>query len=556
MSKFEIQVYTNIIQTSILNAYITKMMNKFKKIATLFCSILSITAFAQFGQMPPFSIQLEPITGIMVPGTHSFAFAQSGDKWLIIGGRINGLHGLNSNGSFEPEFANNSVIVIDTTTWQSYSASLNQLSRSIVDPIRSTNMQSIHEGNYLYMVGGYGYDSVNDINVTFKTLTAIHVDNMINAVMNAQPIGSFIRQIADTNLAICGGDLGKIGNDYYLCFGHNFEGNYNNFPSPLFTQKYSDRIKKFNITDDGTTITLSNFSYNVDTNNFHRRDLNVGPIVKPNGSFALEAYGGVFQKDKNIPFREPITIEASGTSINFGYQQVMSHYTCASIPVFDSASGTMYNTFLGGISLYNYFPATHTVSVDSLVPFIQDVTTMTTHANGTVEETVLPTQLSAKLGTNAKFVLNENTAHYSNDVIKIRALPNSKTLIGYMYGGIRAQDANFGGSSANDTIYRVYMTPNNSSIGIEEISLIQNALLYPNPASQYTIILFTLKNEENIQISLQDITGKEIMIIADEKMQAGNQQLTINTSKLSAGIYLCKIQSDHSQKYLKLVIRK
>ncbi|MBA3705769.1 MAG: T9SS type A sorting domain-containing protein [Bacteroidetes bacterium] len=515
----------------------------------------SLSAVAQYGQMPPFTIELEAINGTTIPGLHSFAFAQSGDKWLFIGGRTNGLHGINSSGAFPPEYKNNSVFVIDTLTWQYYQANLNQLPKTIADPMRSTNMESIQDGNYLYMIGGYGYDSVANMFVTFPKLTAIHVDNMINAVMNAQPIAPCIRQIADTNLSICGGDLGKIGNDFYLMFGHNFGGRYSDPPTPLFTQTYSECIKKFNISDDGTNITLSNFTYQVDSTNFHRRDLSTCGIVKPNGSLAIGAYGGVFRKDANLPFREPITISANGATVNNTYQQVMSQYSCGIIPVYDSVTQNMYTTFLGGISMYDYNIATQLVVYDSLMPFINDITTLTAHSNGSVEETVLPTQLPGLIGSNSKFIFNQNIPSYSNEVIKLRKLTHTKTLVGYLFGGIRAQQGNFGSSAANDTIYKVYLTPTLPN-NIKEETSIQNVILFPNPSSQNPSLLFNLKNTEKIKIILSDITGKEIQLIIDEEMQKGNKKIAINTSMLSVGMYICRLESSNYRQCLKLIVNK
>jgi hypothetical protein len=503
--------------------------------------------------MPPFSISIESVIGTNISGVHSFAFAQSGDKWLIIGGRTNGLHGLNSNDGFPPEFKNDKVIVIDTTTWQQYSADLNQLPMNIADPMRSTNMQYIQDGNYLYMAGGFGFDTTLNMYITFSTLTAIHVDNMINAVINALPISSSVRQIVDTNLVVCGGDLGKIDNDFYLCFGHNFRGRYADPPVPIFTQVYDTRIKKFSLTDDGTTVSLSGFTYQTDTNNFHRRDLNMGPIVNPDGTFGLGIYGGVFQKTENLPYREPIVIKSTGTTV-FPYQQAMSQYTCSLLPIYDSVTQNMYTTLFGGISLYDYNLPLNTVTYDSLVPFINDVTTLTSHNTGTWEETVLPVQLPGLLGSNSKFVLNKNIAHYSNDVIHIRNLPNTKILAGYLYGGIRAQQGNFGTSAANDTIYRIYITPNNIAIGINELSDIQNVFLYPNPSKQSTSLFFNLKNNKKTKIILVDITGKKILDIADEEMSKGNQQININTGKLSGGIYFCRIQCGNEEKVVKVIV--
>jgi len=508
---------------------------------------------AQFGPLPPYTIQIEPVIAPPLPALHSFAFAQSGDKWLIIGGRTNGLHGLNSSGGFPAEYKNDAVVVIDTATWLFYSADLNQLPQAIADPMRSTNMQYIQDGNYLYMVGGYGYDSVASMFVSFPKLTAIHVDNMIDAVINAQPIAPTIRQVADTNLSICGGELGKIGNDYYLIMGHNFGGRYSDPPTPLFTQTYSDRIKKFNITDDGTTISLSGFAYQLDTLNYHRRDLNSAPIINPDNSFGIGIYGGVFRKDSNLPFREPIRLNTAATSV-YTYEQIMNQYTCALMPIYDSVTQKMYTTFFGGISLYNFNDTTSVLTRDIDVPFVDDISTLSCSSIGIYEECLMPIKLPALLGSNAKFVPTKHVSSYANDVIRIRDLPNTKILAGYIYGGIRAQEGNFGSSSANDTVYRVFITPNNTT-GIEEaLNSIQNTQLFPNPSNQNSTLLFTLKESSQVMISLLDITGKKVVEIANEDMQKGNQKININTSKLSAGIYICKIQSLSGERLVKLVV--
>jgi hypothetical protein len=513
-----------------------------------------IKGFSQYGAMPPFSISIEAITGTAIPGIHSCAYAKSGDKWLFIGGRTNGLHGINSSGAFPPEYKNDNIIVVDTSTWNYYTADLNQLPGSIADPMRSTNMEFIQEGDYLYMAGGYGYDSAASMFVTFPKLTAVHVDNMIDAVINAQPIAPHIRQVSDTNMAVCGGDLGKIGSTFYLCFGHNFGGRYTDPPTPLFTQVYSNQIKKFSLTDDGTTITLSSFTYLTDTLNYHRRDLNLGEILNPDGSFGLEAFGGVFKPTENLPYREPITINAGGVTVNNSYLQVMSQYTCVMLPVYDSSTQTMYTTFLGGISLYDYNDTTSLVSYDSLVPFISDVTTLTTHPSGAVEETVLPLQLPGLLGSNAAFFFNENVSHYANEVIRIRDLPNTRILAGYMFGGIRAEMGNYGESVANDTIYRIYITPNNTS-GTEELSIISNAMIFPNPAADQASLLFSLKAAGQVNVRVRDLSGKLIQTAAAEKMLPGNQKLNIDCSAMLAGFYICELQAGAFQKNIKFIIR-
>lgn len=40
----------------------------------------------------PYDLQLRPITIANLPGLHSYAFGQHNGKWLIIGGRKDGIH--------------------------------------------------------------------------------------------------------------------------------------------------------------------------------------------------------------------------------------------------------------------------------------------------------------------------------------------------------------------------------------------------------------------------------------------------------------------------------
>jgi len=530
-----------------------------RKIFLFFCLLVfSFFCHAQFGAQPPFKLQIEPVS-TKVPGTHSFAFAQSGTKWLIIGGRTNGLHGSSSNDGFPTEYANNNVIVIDTVSWQSWKSSLSILPYSIADPLRSTNMQYYHDGTYLYMVGGYGKDSVLNKYVTFSSLSAVHVDNMINAVVTSGSIAPHIRQISDTLFRVCGGELMELGNYYYLMFGHDFQGRYSDPPSALFTQQYTNQLRKFILNDNGVSLSISSVSGQTDTANFHRRDLTAAPKVKPDGSFAIGAYGGVFQYEKNLPWRNPISIDVNGTAVNSAYEQIMSQYTCANFVLYDSTAKDLYTTFLGGISLYDYKPSTSTAELDTLVPFIQDITTFTEHSTGLCEEAVLPVQFSVRLGSNAKFVPNNAVPHFSNGVIKFRSLPATKrTLIGYMYGGIYSKISNLAATQSwpNDTVYRIYVTPefNLSIDGIQSDAI--SLSVFPNPVSEIVRIRCKLFLEEQIHLSVIDITGKEIIELFNGKKGRGYHDFTLDARNLPGGIYVVMLRTLNNYQKLNLCIAK
>lgn len=122
-------------------------------------------------------------------------------------------------------------------------------------------MQYTRIGDYLYLTGGFGWDSIANGFRTFPTLTAIHIDNMINAVVYGTPIALNIRQIYDTNFRISGGEMQQMNGECFLFFGHNFSGRYSDPPQPTFTQVYSPQIKRFTINDDGINLSVSNFTF-------------------------------------------------------------------------------------------------------------------------------------------------------------------------------------------------------------------------------------------------------------------------------------------------------
>src|ERR1043165_191097 len=167
-----------------------------KKVLYALTLLLSLTTYSQ--QL--FTLRLEPSTLTSTPAVHSGAFGEYNGKWVFIGGRKNGLHGFQPPFGFPNNGINNTIYVVDPTTDQSWNASTGSLPDAIREPITSSNMEFYLQDSTLYMVGGYGWkDSIQDY-ITFPTLTAVNIKGLMNAVINAQPIDSFFRQITDTTL--------------------------------------------------------------------------------------------------------------------------------------------------------------------------------------------------------------------------------------------------------------------------------------------------------------------------------------------------------------------
>ena len=119
----------------------------------------------------------------------------------------------------------------------------------------STNTSFYQDGNDLYIVGGYGANNLGN-HVTYGYITAIDVPNIITHIINGTSItGDFI-QLANTNMTIAGGQLGKIGNTFYLVGGMELQRRYTQNSNPI----YSSEIRKFQISNNGTSLVISNCS--------------------------------------------------------------------------------------------------------------------------------------------------------------------------------------------------------------------------------------------------------------------------------------------------------
>ena len=69
----------------------------------------------------------------------------------------------------------------------------------------------------------------------------------MTAIVAGTTITSFFKQIANPIFQNSGGQLGKIGNDFYLVGGQIFTGRYNPMNNPTFVQTYLSKIQKFTI---------------------------------------------------------------------------------------------------------------------------------------------------------------------------------------------------------------------------------------------------------------------------------------------------------------------
>lgn len=531
--------------------------------------ILSFLGLLFFGlssnaQTAPFSISLEAISVPDLGGLQSYAIGQANGKWLIVGGRLDGLHRRQPFAAFDVAGNNNQLIVVDPLTKQKWTAPLSSLSVGLQEQLSSTNMEFHQNGNYLYVVGGYGYHAATASKKTFANLTAIDVPAVINAVIAGTPFTAYFRQITDAQFAVTGGHLEQINGTYYLLGGNKFDGDYNPMGNPTFTQIYTDAIRKFTLTDDGTTFTITHLTPHTDAANLHRRDYNAVAQILPDGSEGITMFSGVFQPNVNLPFLNCVNIDSTSYTVNNSFQQYYNHYHCPVLPLYSATSNEMHTVFFGGIA--QYYDSSGILVQDNNVPFVKTIARVTRNSAGTMVEYRLPVEMPALLGAGAEFIPLSSVPHYTNHVFKLDDLNSDSTLVGYIFGGISSTAPNIfftntgSESSASNQIFKVYVIKN-AALGMDELNDQSIGTLhltvFPNPGNGDFKVVFNLIRESEIKITLYSMDGKKIEEVTLNDLQIGENTFERRIEGLKPGaMYMLNIETDYEKATRKVIVRR
>lgn len=514
-----------------------------KYIILLMISISSVITVP--AQPSPFKIAIEPVEIPGLKGIQSYAYGQAGGKWLIIGGRTDGLHMRQPFGAFRPAGKNVVLTVIDPISYQKWESSITTLATDLKDQLSSTNMQFLQNGKFLYLVGGYGHSESSGKFTTYDKLTVVNVSNTIDAVINSKSLQPFFRQIADSAFAVTGGHLKKMGDTYFLVGGHKFIGRYNPMGpdhGPGFFQQYTDQVRKFSIADDGKNISISNYETITDADAFHRRDYNVVPQVLPGGEEALSVFSGVFQKNARIPFLNSVTIAEKSYAIDYSFAQYYNHYHSAVLPVYSSRESEMHNIIFGGIAQY-YDSADVLVQSDE-VPFVKTISRVTRNKEGQLAEFKLPVEMPALLGAGSEFILLPAVPHYSNKVVKLDELSADTTLAGHIYGGIVSSLPNVffintgEQSYASNKLFKVYIIKNTAAdedkLNVQSNNGLQ-LQVFPDVAEKKMLINFTLAENTTIEIDILNNDGKVLKNKILKKLNPGAHSVTNSIKAMRPG---------------------
>jgi hypothetical protein len=526
--------------------------------------LLLQTCHMVVAQATSINVWLEPINMEGFGGIQSFAWGRSGDKILIVGGRLDGLHRRQPFAAFDEAGHNTSLILLDMETQTVWTTPNTALPADIREQMSSTNMQFEQVGNTLYLIGGYGYSETAGDHITHPKLTAVDVDGLVSAMTSNTDIIPYFRQISDETFRVTGGHLNKLDEVFYLSGGQNFEGRYNpqgpDF-GPGFVQEYTNSIRRFTISDDGVNLEANVLPSWEDSENLHRRDYNVVDQIMPDGTHGFTAFSGVFRTDADLPYLNCVNVNTDGYTVNNDFAQYYNHYHCATLPFYSSQTNEMCTVFFGGIA--QYYDAEGVLTQDDNVPFVKTIGMVCRTSSGEMTEYKLQTEMPGLIGAGSEFIRKVDLPHFANGVIDYDALTEDSTFVGYIIGGISSSASNIFFSNtvqseALTTIFKVHLIKN-STTGTPTLNTESNSdiqmLIYPNPTGGEFQILYNNAHSGPVEIEIRESSGKIIhqKKFANQRKGQHSYQPDLDTW-LADGTYLVMIKSNRGKSVQKIIL--
>lgn len=541
------------------------MMKLRVSVLALFIGV-QIQSYCQQASLAFSDLWLEEVMIPQFPAFHSGVTAHHDGKWLIMGGRTNGMHGFYPPFAFPTNGRQELVYVVDPEAGSIWSADISGLDSLAREQLGSSNMQFAQKDDKLYITGGYGYKESIDDYTTFPYLTSVNMPMLMDSVIAGGDISSAFRSVIDSTMAVTGGRMGRIGDRYFLVFGHYFHHRYSVADLGSFIQKYTYQIRMFDIQDDSVQLAAINKQMVTDSANFRRRDFNMTPFEE-GAEKGFYAWSGVFRDSVDLPHYNPIRITSDGSYAVIPFEQKLAHYHSAAISLKTDAmieASNLMHVFLGGTAEY-YLDNNEFIVQDSLVPFTKVFSSVQVYPTGLDELKAgiinwrfkgcgqfNPNQIRYEFngyeGTNMEFIPNSQLTDEETGVVEFNLQFENPILLGYAVGGIISTGPNIADmndpslSFASDKVYKVFFDVKVCG-NINEYST-ATLQVFPNPTADY---IQAQTDEMVIRWEVTDLSGKTVL-----SQNAAGQSLYVGN--LASGTYLLRIttqQNAYRAKFIK-----
>jgi len=245
-------------------------------------------------------------------------------------------------------------------------------------------------------------------------------------------------------------------------------------------------------------------------------------------------------------------VKASGYTVNNSFDQLLSQYHSARLPIYNQSTNEMHTLFFGGMARY-YYDQNGTMVDDENVPFVKTISLVTRDASGAMIEQSLNLQMPAFLGSGAEFIQAENVNYTNGAVLDLNALPAGElTLVGYIYGGIESSQENIffindGSQSwASNRLFKVYIE-SNTSTGIETRAIsgddVFTLQVFPNPSENETTACLTSKYMTSGTLEVFNSVGQLVRSITVDTIHNTHKHFDLKFDGAESGTYLVRFSN-------------
>lgn len=450
-----------------------------KELAMLTQAVNSDSTVSDFIQM---SI-LPDTLSFYLPAIQSPVAAHSNGVWVLFGGRKAGLHSMNNNPpAFNTLQANDSIWVVDLANQRSMGV---PVPPSYFKYLAASSQQYFQDGDLLFVNGGFTFSDSSSTLVSNWTSDAFFEIDLPSLIQYVTTGGTspaldqvFTKFLRDPYLQVTGGEMIESNGNFYIVGGHNYQGAY----QPGNTGKYTNAIRKFELSMVNNAWAVTDTLTLSDPENLHRRDFNLAEVILPDeDSIGVVMMGGVFTPN-DMAYQSPVYINglASGNpsiEVDTVTKQNVNLYSSAKINSVMAAGQFRANriALLGGITYKAYNKDSGRLVVPPITEVLPFSNLMSSYYTNGEDETIELVQmppnelLPGYLGTNAVFFpVSDYLYGSSSNVIDLnKVFPDSVTgpvLVGYLYGGILSPAAiTFSprgprSTTTNPILYRVFMS--------------------------------------------------------------------------------------------------
>jgi hypothetical protein len=156
---------------------------------------------------------------------------------------------------------------------------------------------------------------------------------------------------------------------------------------------------------------------------------------------------------------------------------------------------------------------------------------------------------------------------FTDDLSRITVMdmtdPTNPTTVGYYSTDEQLVDMEIQGQNLFTTSisqFRVYqcdaLPPDASSQS--EIALHEFALhpCYPNPFNPSTVIRFSLPKRGHAKLTVYDVTGRQVKVLADGILKGGEHSVTFDGTATSTGVYFARLEAGKNARMQKMMLLK